>query len=433
MRADVPARRSLLRQTLHTVGATVAGQGAMIVAGVVIARLYGPSGKGLLNYVGIAIMFAVMLGDGLSASVVHQIGRRGADARASYGAALRTALPAGIAGAVAMLAVAALFPSQRGLFFVAIAFPFALYGAAVTGYYLIRGHVERTNRAAVLVQGGGALGGVAVAVFFGAPIEGVLWAWALGYVAGAVLLAVGLRREIGGAPAAPVGELLAGQTIFAARAALASTVTFLAIRIDVFIVSALLSASALGVYTLAMATGELMWQVARSLSWSTFGRIANGPRQTAIALTTRITRLLVAIQGLTALGFFIAGPALIELVYGGAFSQAGGVLRLLLPGIAIYSADGVLSYFIAVREGRPGYVLRIELIGLTISAAGTLLAIGRFGVYGTAVATTIAYVISFALKAVFVSKTTGCGLRDLLVVRPQDISELLGRLRAART
>jgi O-antigen/teichoic acid export membrane protein len=197
--------------------------------------------------------------------------------------------------------------------------------------------------------------------------------------------------------------------------------TFLAARIDVFIIAATLSPTALGNYTLALAVGELMWQVSRAISWSALGRVASAPFGQAAALTARITRMILALEIGAALAAFVAGPTILTLVYGQAFADAGPVLRFLVPGMALYAADSILTYFISVRIGRPGVILKIEAATLIVCTVGSLATVGRFGMLGPAIATTSAYLVSFAAKVFLFTRVTGLGPGSLLVIERSDL------------
>jgi O-antigen/teichoic acid export membrane protein len=250
----------------------------------------------------------------------------------------------------------------------------------------------------------------------------VLAIWTLGYVAGAFVVWSGLRDIARIAGGAAVAASLRAQRAFAMRSSSAALMTFFSVRLEVFIVSAVFSGTNLGEYTLALAAGEVMWQVSRAVSWSAYGRVATLPFDEAAALTARITRTVVAFEVVMAIVLFIAGPWLITFVYGPLFAPAGGLLRILLPGMAIYAADAILTYFISVKAENPGYVMRIEAATLTICVIVTLATIKPLGIYGPALATTLGYLTSFALKTAFVARRAGFSPLDLLLLRRADIT-----------
>jgi O-antigen/teichoic acid export membrane protein len=298
-----------------------------------------------------------------------------------------------------------------------------MYVQAIGIVYILRDRVERINvQNSATIGGGYALVVLALVVFAHVSVSAVLIVWVAGYAIAAVWNTFGLRELLGvRTPLVAEPGDLRRHIGFAAKSALSANVTFLALRVDVFIVGALLSPEALGLYTLAISTGEVMWQVSRAVIWSSSGRVATLPIAESAALTARIVRSLVAVQLAAGVVLFLAGPWLIAHVYGARFAASGGVLRLLLPGLVFYSADGMLSYFIGVRAGRPGLLLGLESVTLAVCAGLTLAAVPHYGIAGAAVADTVAYVLSFAIKVVFFSRIGSVALDRVLLARPSDV------------
>jgi O-antigen/teichoic acid export membrane protein len=411
--------RSLFSQTAHTLGSMAGNQGFQIAAGIAISRVYGPSGKGLVTYAGIAILAAISIADGLSSALARQCSDNQDNGPAACAAALRIIAFISLASAVPLMLVGWFIPAQRALLFVGIAFPFALYVQTMSAFHLMHLRVERTNVASLVINAGAALAMLAATLLARPPMDVIMGIWTAGYVAGAAIVRQGLSGTPVGHEA--VAAIFRSQLIFTLRSSSASLMTFLASRIDVFIVAATLSAAALGNYTLALACGELMWQIGRAMSWSAFGRVAAAPFEQAAQLTAKITRVVLALEVFTALVAFIAGPAVFTLVYGPAFAGSGEVLRILLPGMALYAADSILTYFISVKVGRPEVILRVESVTLVLCAAGSIATVGRYGMLGPAVATTLAYLISFSVKSTIFVRATGVSCGSLLVIGSSDL------------
>lgn len=423
-------KRTLLQQTLHTLASILLGQGSLIVAGIAISRVFGPAGKGIVSYAGISIMAAIAVGDGLSAAIARIIGGDDTQAASAYVAARRivVALSAVLVPPIALIGF--FVPSQYALIAVAAALPFALYLQTMNGFHLVAQRVERTNYAGLATNGATGIAELIAIATGRVGVEGLLVIWVVGYVVGALIVARGIHTLARDARPADVRRIQREMVRFSRSSSLASLATFLSVRIDVFIVSALLSAVALGNYTLAIAAGELMWQVSRAISWPSFSRVANAAFEDAAQLTARVSRVVILLEIVMATIAFIFGPWLVKFVYGSAFAEAGVPLRFLLPGMMVYAADAILTYFLSVRANRPGLIVRIELFTLTLCAVATFATVGRFGIIGPAIATTLAYLFSFGVKSVVFSRLTGLPLRDLLVFRPGDFA-MIRRARAS--
>jgi O-antigen/teichoic acid export membrane protein len=197
-------------------------------------------------------------------------------------------------------------------------------------------------------------------------------------------------------------------------------------------VTALLAPALLGIYTLALATSELMWNLSRAVLWSSLGRIAMLDFAASAALCARIVRSTIALQIVAGIVLFAVGPWLIAHVYGPRFAESGSVLRLLLPGAIFYSADGMLSSFIAVRAGRPGLLLGLECMTLVLTAAITFVSISRLGIFAGALAHTVSYIVAYVVKSAIFLRLSGLRPLDVLLPRFADLPYALrARLGAA--
>jgi O-antigen/teichoic acid export membrane protein len=409
--------RGLLHKTLHTFSTLLFGQGATIAAGIAVAHTFGPSGRGVLGFAAVLVTFAFTTGDGIRNAIAYQIGKQQRNAWATWHTALRTLAFAAPAGCVALLAAALLVPSQPAYRFAALAFPFALYVHVLGVVYLLADRVESINvKNAATFGGGGSLLTLAL-VLLHANVTVVLAGWAATYAVAAVWASFGLGSLLGERREPATGAMLREQAAFAAKSALTSNVTFLALRVDVLIVSALATPAALGLYTLALATGEIMWNVSRALFWASSGRVATLALDASAALTARVVRLTVLAQLAGCVALFVAGPTLVTLVYGARFAESGTVLRVLLPGMLFYSADGVLSYFIAVRAGKPTLLLGLETITFALCATVTFVTLPHDGIVGAAAADTVAYLAAFALKTLVFARLSG--LSPFAILRPR--------------
>jgi O-antigen/teichoic acid export membrane protein len=221
--------------------------------------------------------------------------------------------------------------------------------------------------------------------------------------------------------------------VFAVKAGSAQVAGYVNMRINVVIVSALLGARSLGLYTLAISTAELLWLLSQPMCWAAFGRIAAEPLHQAAAFTAKLTRHIVAQTVPLAVVGAIAAPAVIGAVYGQAFEPAGRTIQLLLPGIAIYAIEAPLGYFLMVKLGRPGLIVAIQLCSIALCATATVLLAPTLGIDGAAIATTVTYLGVVVVKLTIFARATGIGPTELLLVRPSEIASLAERfVRVAR-
>jgi O-antigen/teichoic acid export membrane protein len=431
----VGPQRSLRRLTLHTFANLAFGLGLQVAAGVAVARLLGPAAKGQIAYAGYIVALAVTAGEGVRSAIAYFIGARALPRPSVWAAALR--LVAGIALCGTALALAfATVDGVHALAYLAaaIVIPFALYQQVVNVVYQLSHRVERINLINTATIGGGASLAILIAVvFFHAGVPIVLGLWAASYLIGTLWSRSGVRSMLGSAARFDRPELLRGAAVFGLKASLGAAVSFLALRVDVFIVATLLAPALLGIYTLALSSGELIWLASRSLTWSSTGTIATVQSERAAAeLTAKVVRGTLYAGAAVALPLFLFGPWAITAVYGERFAASGAILRVVLPGLVLYGADGVLSFYLSARSGKPGTLLVLETISLALCAALTLAGVLRFGAVGAAAANTLTYTLAIALKAAFFTRESGLSPLTLLLPRSGDLPAF-GRPAAGAT
>ena len=419
--------RTLARAILHTLATILVAQGAQIVAGIATARAFGPAGKGIINYMGIFVGFAVASADGLRNAIAFQIGNEGVAPKRVWNVATRVVLIAGPIGFVTFLAFYAHDRTQLAFLFVALAFPFALYLQTVNVLYLVRHAIEKINvQNTWTVGAGSSVAIVAAIVFFHASIAAVLAITFAGYVVAAIWAAFGVPRLLANTDGTfPQNAIVREQLAFASKGGLSAIVTLLALRVDILIVGSTLSKAELGLYATAVALAELLLALSRSVTWATTGRIATESREEAIVLVARVVRSLVIGQAIVAIGMAAFGPWAISLFYGNRFAGSAALLAIVLPRVVFYSADGVIAYFISVRQGRPGVQFGFELATLCSCALATYAALGRYGLRGAATAATITFVVAFMLKLAYFVRVSGLGWREIVVPKRSDVPERL--------
>jgi PST family polysaccharide transporter len=422
-------------KALHTLLAQALGTLAALAVGVVLARVLGPSGRGIVSYAWLVLGLVAVYADGPAAAVVTQYATdkfRRADV---YGALLR-GLPLLLVPAVAGFAVAALtVRGQLPLLAVACALPFAVYAQCVKGFFLAESRIQTANVLDLTAGAGYALLGSAV-VLLGGGVVGALAAWIAAYAAAALYglwrlnLAPPLARAT--TPARPA-ELARRQLVFGGKSGLVYAAGYVNLRMGAFVVAALLGSASLGVYTIVIAICELLWKVSNALAWSAFGRIAGDDDAQARALVGRLTRTIVLVELVLGAAVFALGPWLIERVYGAAFAGAGLPLRIMVLGAAAYAMEPVLGYFLLVRAKRPLLVLAIQLGSAALCAVLAALAIPAYGLAGVAAATAASYACVVVVKAFIVAASLRMPVHELFVPRRADVRAVAdAALRFAR-
>jgi len=181
---------------------------------------------------------------------------------------------------------------------------------------------------------------------------------------------------------------------------------FLHLRLDQFMVKALVGTAALGLYSLAVVLAESVLLPTDSLGLAILPRqVGNTIGEAAqIALDGARANALVGL-GL-ATGWAVAGAPLIRIFFGEAFLPAYLPLLGLLPGMVFLGMQRVCSGPI-LRAGRPGRFMLVYAVSLTGNIILNLWWIPSLGLLGAALASSVTYGLSAMLFLVWTARLAG--------------------------
>jgi antigen flippase len=159
----------------------------------------------------------------------------------------------------------------------------------------------------------------------------------------------------------------------------------LAAQIDQVLVIALLSASDVGVYVVALSASRVINVLHAAVVTVLFPSATGLAKEDVLAMVGRSARISTGIAAAFSIVLAAAYPVLFPLFYGHAFDAAVGVAQLLtLEALLIGLVVVLTQAFMAL--GRPGYVTALQALGLAIVLPAMLVLLPRFGLIGAALA-----------------------------------------------
>ena len=164
-------------------------------------------------------------------------------------------------------------------------------------------------------------------------------------------------------------------------------------RVDLFVLSAFVSAATLGKYSLAFGLTSVQLLLPRALGQVVLPRVAalgRADQEDQQSVTRKSLRHAVLLAGGTALLVAAAMP-LVPLIYGSGFRLTVPLAEILVPGVAVAGTTSVMAPLL-VAHGHPRDVTVLGLGGLAISGALYAALIPSFGAWGAAVASTLSYI-----------------------------------------
>jgi O-antigen/teichoic acid export membrane protein len=194
----------------------------------------------------------------------------------------------------------------------------------------------------------------------------------------------------------------------------------------------MLSPRDLGLYSVATSAPQALLFPAQVAATVTSPHIGGLDRRTAAALAARCSRHSMLISLVICGLVFIFAPWIVGIFYGAAFLPLVPALRILLVGVVALALAGPISSYYTLKLAKPEIPLVLAAISAAICIAGTIVLIPLFGIAGAATASTSAYVIAQIAALFYFRKSTGVGIRALLVPTNLDLrvyTDFLARMR----
>ncbi len=179
--------------------------------------------------------------------------------------------------------------------------------------------------------------------------------------------------------------------------ALSATASGLYSRLDIFMLSAMLSPAAVGIYSVTTRLMSILTQISGSMIQTYKSSIFNGlKKHTEIESKNTFLEDTFRLFTSTSMAASLAGVAvsfvLIPLLYGEDFSEASWALLVRAISIPLVAQGSIrLCYLIDRDETKLS--LQSSLLGLGINIAVNLMLIPYWGIIGAAVATAVSQVV----------------------------------------
>ena len=201
---------------------------------------------------------------------------------------------------------------------------------------------------------------------------------------------------------------------------LSAVASLLHLRLDQALVSIFWSAAVVGVYSVAVQVGELLWLLSAALSpllvYSSAALDSPAERDQQAARAVRVGLSATVVVALP-LGL-VAGP-LLTFVFGESYAGSAPALRALLPGIVAFAPAAVLAGDF-IGRGHPAWNAQASILTLVVNVACGLWLIPRHGAVGASWASTIAYSVGATVMLARFCRTTGLPLTEILLPRWDD-------------
>lgn len=196
----------------------------------------------------------------------------------------------------------------------------------------------------------------------------------------------------------------------------------LILRSDYLFIGAILGSTALGHYAMASAAAELLLIIPEAVTTPLMKRLlqqdAGMDKITPLALRLTATVMLGA-----CLGMALIGQWLIVTLFGAEYQPAYPALLALLPGLLGLCYASILRLDL-LGKNRPGTVSLMMGAGAALNLVLNLILIPSWGIVGAAMASSIAYLAVTVAMLVLYCRLSGVALGQTLIVLPSDFAPL---------
>ena len=439
-REQSAAAGTVMRESALRFASTVVILVVTQISGIIVARVLGAEGKGVQSILGLVSTIALLPVDlGVSAASVYMVGRRRVDAQTLLSNLVSCSI---VGGAVLVSLFAAggsrlaelLFEGlhQGAVELLAVGLPASLVGGWWIG--ILRG--QNRLLTGVLIQLGGALCAAgALVVFllgFGMEADGI--AWSLNAGALATMLASGAALWSQGLRFAPrlAGGVLRETFGYGLRTQAGVVLQMVNYRFDLFVANAVLGTAAAGVYAVAAGVTELLLQVPNAFSFVLLSRGAAAESADAAEMSVTVARISFTISLAGAVVLVPVSFVLVPLVFGNEFSLAGWPIAGLAGGVVMLSHYKVLATYLAAR-GKPECYSYAAALSAVVTLLLDLLLMPRWGIWGAAVASSLAYSVAAIMTIIWFRRTAGVfSVASLFVPRRSDLDVVTSLMRRGR-
>ena len=394
-------RRKLARDIGTTVGVRVAALPLSLITSILLARTLAPAGKGVYTTVLTFGELAVVVGSaGIASAAVYYLARERERTEALRKASLGLALIAGSAVSLALLVVPLVLP-QPFAEIPPVAFLVLLPLGVLS---LVRSMLESFLRAEQQVQ---RVNGIALtsSLYFVLAVVLVLVAGLL-----TPTVAVGLRVSIAAVGCLVAVYFLVRLSVKVPRPALLPPETKLLLayglpyglyavsqafsqRSDYLLLQHYRGVDEVGLYSISVAQGELLWFLPVAVGFVEYPRAAARAKtdpDRAAAETATLMRWIVAATAVAAAALALLAEPLTWLMYGSAYLDSVGPLRILLVGLVASTWVQVLGGHL-FGIGRLRAIVAASVAGMALNIALNLVFVPRLGMEGAALSSTMSY------------------------------------------
>jgi O-antigen/teichoic acid export membrane protein len=215
---------------------------------------------------------------------------------------------------------------------------------------------------------------------------------------------------------------------YGSKGYLADMFMFFNYRLDMFMINFFIGITAVGYYSISVGLAEMMKIVPRTIGFVLFPAAVSTNKKDATELTAATCRHSFFLSLILCIVATFFGKYAIEITYGEVFLPAYLPLLALLPGMLISSTGALTSAYLN-GIGKVIYSPIITSTELTINIVLNIILIPIYGILGAAIASSICYSYGAVLGVFFFLKNSDITLKDVYLIKKSDLDIYIDKLK----
>lgn len=190
-------------------------------------------------------------------------------------------------------------------------------------------------------------------------------------------------------------------------------------KIDILLMSWLSTSEELGNYSVATQLGELVWQLPSAVLLVIMSRTANSRGDDIVNTVVISTRLTLFVTLILTILLVITSTFLVIPVFGSDYGLVYKLLIYMSPGLVFASLFKTLNAYFA-GEGKTSIAIKVMSITVFINIVGNYFLIPAYGAIGAAISTSISYFVSGFIIVLIFSKSKNISIFDIIFIKSTD-------------
>jgi O-antigen/teichoic acid export membrane protein len=191
-------------------------------------------------------------------------------------------------------------------------------------------------------------------------------------------------------------------------------------KVDVFIIGFMLDLSSVGIYTVGVLIIEKCWYLSGAIGNAIYPKLKNMDIYKGSNLAALAAKSNLYITSFGAIVISIFSVWIIKMLFGDDYYGSALVIVLLAPGIIFLAVPKILVSHLAAKD-KLELAVQASLTALIVNLVANVLFIPFAGIYGAAIASSLAYLVYLVIYLLNYIKLTKLSIADIFIFKSTDI------------